>query len=51
VDGLPRQEDVQIVNTGFLFAGTGLGVAEPPPRLGEHADEVLEELGFDVEAR
>lgn len=46
IDGLPDREDVDIVNAGFLFGNDPPGVREPPPRLGEHSEQILESLGF-----
>ncbi|HEX3236993.1 MAG TPA: hypothetical protein VHQ99_01160 [Gaiellaceae bacterium] len=33
----------------FAFESAGLRSAEPPPLLGQHTQEVLTELGIDVE--
>ncbi len=42
VRGLPDgREQVQIVNAGFCMAEDGPYVDAPPPRLGEHAPEIL----------
>lgn len=46
VPGLPEREQVEIVNAGFLFSEDQPGVASPPPRLGQHSDEILQSLGF-----
>ncbi len=48
IAGLPNREDVEIVNAGFRFRTDGPGVSSPPPRHGEHTQEILEWLGFDV---
>jgi CoA:oxalate CoA-transferase len=46
IPGLPEQEDVHVLNAGFLFAHDGPGLSEPPPRLGEHTQEILASLGL-----
>lgn len=51
IDGLPGREEVEIVNAGFLFGRDTPAVSEPPPRLGEHSDDILQSLGFDLEQR
>jgi crotonobetainyl-CoA:carnitine CoA-transferase CaiB-like acyl-CoA transferase len=43
IPGLP-EEQVDILNAGFVFEHDGPGMNEPPPRLGEHTDEVLRSL-------
>jgi crotonobetainyl-CoA:carnitine CoA-transferase CaiB-like acyl-CoA transferase len=35
------------MNAGFLFEHDGPGVTAPPPRYGEHSEEVLAALGFE----
>jgi CoA:oxalate CoA-transferase len=51
VPGLPRQQDIEIVNAGFLFQEGGPHVSEPPPIHGQHTEEILEWLEFDAEER
>ena len=41
IPGLPDRDEVEIVNAGFQMSGGGPGVSEPPPRLGEHTDDIL----------
>jgi crotonobetainyl-CoA:carnitine CoA-transferase CaiB-like acyl-CoA transferase len=48
VPGLPGREQVEIVNAGFLFSEDQPGVDSPPPRLGQHGDEILQSLGFSA---
>jgi CoA:oxalate CoA-transferase len=51
IPDLPDKQHVQILNAGFRFEHDGPGVSDPPPRLGEHTDAVLEELGYSAEDR
>jgi CoA:oxalate CoA-transferase len=51
IEGLPEREQVDIVNAGFLFGKDTPAVNQPPPRLGEHSDEVLTDLGFTEDER
>jgi len=41
-------ENVHILNAGFRYAHDAPGHNRPPPRLGEHTREVMEELGFEA---
>lgn len=49
IPGLPEREDVHIVNAGFVMGTDGPGVDAAPPRLGEHAQEILEWLGYSAD--
>ena len=51
IPGLPQREDIHVMGAGFLFEHDGPAVDQPPPRHGEHTAEVLEALGYDVDAR
>ena len=42
IPGLPGGRDhVSIVNAGFRMGQDGPAVAAPPPRLGEHTEEIM----------
>jgi crotonobetainyl-CoA:carnitine CoA-transferase CaiB-like acyl-CoA transferase len=51
VSGLPDRQQVDIVSAGFKFSQDSPHIDEPPPRAGEHADAILESLGFDAAER
>ena len=51
IPGLAHRSDVAIVNAGFLMSEDGPGVEGPPPKHGEHTQEVLTQLGFSTEER
>jgi CoA:oxalate CoA-transferase len=48
---LPDNPQAQVLKTGFRFAHDGAGVSRPAPRLGEHTQQVLGELGISLEVR
>jgi CoA:oxalate CoA-transferase len=51
IPGLPGQENIEVVNAGFLFQEGGPDVTEPPPVHGQHTEEILKWLDFDAEQR
>jgi crotonobetainyl-CoA:carnitine CoA-transferase CaiB-like acyl-CoA transferase len=51
VPGLPEREAVEIVNAGFKFSQDSPHIDQPPPRAGEHGEQILESLGFDADER
>jgi crotonobetainyl-CoA:carnitine CoA-transferase CaiB-like acyl-CoA transferase len=51
VPSLPDRSDVSIVNAGFKFSEDSPHIDVAPPRLGEHSEEILSELGFDAAQR
>ncbi|HEU5134107.1 MAG TPA: CaiB/BaiF CoA-transferase family protein [Steroidobacteraceae bacterium] len=51
VPGLPDRQEVDIVNAGFKFSQDSPHIDQPPPRLGEHGEAILESLGYDANER
>ena len=43
------ERDVQVARAGFRLADGDPGPQSPPPRLGEHAEQVLREIGCSAE--
>lgn len=48
VAGIDR--DISVVRTGFQTDGTPMKVSNPPPTLGQHNEDLLQELGYDDDA-
>ncbi len=48
VPGLQR--DIRVVGPAARFSATPAAIDRPPPQLGEHAEEILVEAGFDAAA-
>jgi CoA:oxalate CoA-transferase len=44
VPGLPGREDVSILGPGYQSSAGGVSALEPPPRLGEHTEQILDWL-------
>jgi crotonobetainyl-CoA:carnitine CoA-transferase CaiB-like acyl-CoA transferase len=51
VPGLPGKTNVEIVNAGFKYSEDSPHIGQPPPRHGEHSEQVLESLGYDAGQR
>ena len=45
----PTAGKVRTIGNPIVFADTTLGEPVPPPRLGEHTEAVLADIGYDLE--
>ena len=52
LDGVPGTQDgrLRFVGAGFTVDGAPATPSRPPPRLGEHSEAVLAEIGYDAAA-
>jgi len=50
IETLPDGSAAEIVNAGFVMGEGSPSVTEPPPRLGEHTEEILAWLARDASA-
>jgi crotonobetainyl-CoA:carnitine CoA-transferase CaiB-like acyl-CoA transferase len=51
VPSLAPNDNVEILNAGFMFREGGPDVREAPPVHGQHTEEVLRWLDFDAAQR